>query len=190
MSGATRTTTRPTDTKRILLDAAERVVLATGGTSLTLDAVAREAGVSKGGLLYHFPTKDALIGGMIDSAFDCFDAEIEAFMRADTGPEAGRWLRAYVRANFATDPHDRDLTAALIVAVVNDAEAIKPKLARLAEWQARAEADGLDPALATIIALAADGVWSAEMFGVAPLAEPLRERVRDLLLRFAEGETP
>jgi AcrR family transcriptional regulator len=32
---------------------------------MTLEAVAREADVSKGGLLYHFPSKEALISGMV-----------------------------------------------------------------------------------------------------------------------------
>jgi hypothetical protein len=40
-----------------ILDAAERVVLRDGVTHLTLDAVAAETGISKGGLLYHFPSK-------------------------------------------------------------------------------------------------------------------------------------
>ena len=37
-----------------LLDAAVAVVRRDGAQALTLDAVAAEAGVSKGGLLYHF----------------------------------------------------------------------------------------------------------------------------------------
>ena len=36
-----------------------------GVAKLTLEAVAKEAGVSKGGLLYHFSNKEALIEGMI-----------------------------------------------------------------------------------------------------------------------------
>ena len=43
-----------TDTRRRLLDAATAVVRRDGARALTLDAVAAEAGVSKGGLLYHF----------------------------------------------------------------------------------------------------------------------------------------
>ncbi|MGR3618427.1 MAG: TetR/AcrR family transcriptional regulator [Roseovarius sp.] len=47
-----------------LLDATEAVVLEMGATRLTFDAVAERAGVSKGGLLYSFPTKEALMEGM------------------------------------------------------------------------------------------------------------------------------
>ena len=47
--------------REAMLDAAQAVVLKQGAASLTLDAVAREAQVSKGGVMYHFPTKQALL---------------------------------------------------------------------------------------------------------------------------------
>ena len=59
-----------------LLDAAERVVVESGATHLTLDAVAKSAGVSKGGLLYHFPSKEALLEGMLARHFEDIDAEV------------------------------------------------------------------------------------------------------------------
>jgi AcrR family transcriptional regulator len=48
-----------------LLDAAEAVVMRQGIANLTLDAVAAEAGMSKGGLLHHFPTKDRLVEALV-----------------------------------------------------------------------------------------------------------------------------
>ena len=48
---------RKTDCRQAILEAAERVVTEAGAAHLTLDAVAGKAGVSKGGLLYHFPSK-------------------------------------------------------------------------------------------------------------------------------------
>ena len=47
-----------------ILDAAEELVCSRGIVGFTLDGVAQEAGVSKGGLLYHFRSKDSLISGM------------------------------------------------------------------------------------------------------------------------------
>ena len=47
-------------TRERLLTAAVSALQRQGVGALTLDAVAREAGVSKGGLLHHFPSKDAL----------------------------------------------------------------------------------------------------------------------------------
>ena len=50
-----------------IIDAAEVVVAEVGAAHMTLDAVAGKAGISKGGLLYHFPTKEALLEAMIKS---------------------------------------------------------------------------------------------------------------------------
>ena len=44
-----------------VLDAAERVVGRDGAANLTVDAVAREAGVSKASVLYDYKSKQALI---------------------------------------------------------------------------------------------------------------------------------
>ncbi|MEO2167455.1 MAG: TetR/AcrR family transcriptional regulator, partial [bacterium] len=51
------------DTRAKILDAAEDLILEAGATGLILDEVARRAGVSKGGLLYHFPSKADLVSG-------------------------------------------------------------------------------------------------------------------------------
>ena len=73
-----------------LLDAALAVIRRDGAQALTLDAVAAEAGVSKGGVLYHFATKRALIDGLVDRWLDDFEARL-----GRPGPR-GR-LRARVR---------------------------------------------------------------------------------------------
>ena len=67
----------PSDaTRDALLDAAKRVMQRVGAGHLTLDAVAKEAGVSKGGLLYHYPSKGDLLRGMLT-------ARVATMMRHD-----------------------------------------------------------------------------------------------------------
>lgn len=53
-----------------ILDAAAQIIREVGASRLTLDAVAQRAGISKGGLLYNFPSKDALLQGMIQRIVD------------------------------------------------------------------------------------------------------------------------
>ena len=45
----------------IILEAAAAVLLKGGVRGLTIDAVAVEAGLSKGGVLHHYASKDALV---------------------------------------------------------------------------------------------------------------------------------
>jgi AcrR family transcriptional regulator len=59
-------------TREAILRAAGRVVVEEGVSGMTLEAVACEAGVSKGGLLYRFPSKEALIASMIGRLIEVF----------------------------------------------------------------------------------------------------------------------
>lgn len=78
-----------------LLIQALRIIQASGLQGLTLDAVAREAGVSKGGLLHHFPSKQALIDAMVEQVFTLIDIGIEDALAKDTVAK-GRFTRAYL----------------------------------------------------------------------------------------------
>ena len=176
------------DTRSAILDAAYRVVARDGADALTLDAVAREAGVSKGGLLYHYRGKDALIAGLIARYVEEFEAAIEAHLDpADDAP--GRWLRAYVNASFAADPVGLDETAGLLAAAAVNPGLLDPIRARDAAWQARAEADGIDPTRATIVRLAVDGLDLAGLFGLATPTGEARERLRGALLALTREPT-
>jgi AcrR family transcriptional regulator len=75
-----------------LLDAAEAVVARQGIANLTLDAVAAAAGLSKGGLLHHFPTKDRLIEALVTRSAESWrGCYMEAYARTPAGP--GRMAR-------------------------------------------------------------------------------------------------
>ncbi len=72
-------------------------MLRDGVAHLTLDAAAAEAGLSKGGVLYHFPSRDSLVAGMVDKIIDEFDRDIES--RLDPSGRPGSFTRAYIRAD-------------------------------------------------------------------------------------------
>jgi AcrR family transcriptional regulator len=169
--------------QQTILQAANRVVLADGATNLTLDAVAREAGVSKGGLLYHFPGKEALVVGMVQQFIADFELALQREMDQDDSPEEkGRWLRAYVRTTFAPADTTLAVSAALLTAFATNPDLLAQVHQSFAQWQQRSETDGLDPARATLIRLATDGLWFADLLGFAPPGEPLRSQLRDALL--------
>ncbi|QDZ12391.1 TetR/AcrR family transcriptional regulator [Devosia ginsengisoli] len=105
---------RQTIDRGALLDAAERVALREGAGQLTMDAVAAEAGVSKGGVLYAFPSKDALIDAMFTRVFAAFDAIADAVV-AKQGDTAEARIRGHVLASRDADTLMTERTIALIV---------------------------------------------------------------------------
>lgn len=155
-----------------LLLAAQTLILREGILSLTLDAVAREAGVSKGGLLHYFPSKNALLEGMTSALLEAFEAEIKRRMAADPVVK-GRFCRAYVAASLHQETQEE---AALTTALLAAATTVEPQLLmlvrdRYASWKARALADGLGTDTAALVFFAADGFWFARMLGLGQSAE-------------------
>lgn len=177
------------DTKTRILTAAEQVVLERGVPALTLDAVAEAAGLSKGGLIYHFESKEALIRAMIARIGTCMQERMDRLTAGDARP--GALTRAYLGAAFppAGTPDDQDAMreAALIAALGYDPALLAPYAAQYAGWVDRQKADGIDPVLAAIVRLAADGLWLNEVFGIRAVAAEDRAAV---LRRLAEMTRP
>src|SRR5918999_416079 len=170
-------------TREAILRAADRIVVEGGVPEMTLEAVAREAGVSKGGLLYHFPSKEALISGMIGRLIEGFRDALGRELAREKGSASGRWLRAYARASFAEDRWHLEVSGGLLAAVAEDSALLDPVRRGFEEAQRWAERDGIDPAVATLVRVAADGMYFAELFGFAPPEGGLRARALEALLR-------
>ena len=90
-----------------MLDAFEALLVEDGERAATMDAAARRAGVSKGGLLYHFGSKEALEAGLVERLGRLVDVDIEAITTAEEGAVA-YFLRSSVMEN---DPLDRAIIA-------------------------------------------------------------------------------
>jgi AcrR family transcriptional regulator len=176
---------RARDTRDRILFGAEEVVLRDGVAHLTLEAAANEAGVSKGGILYHFPTRAALVAAMVERLSSQFTEDLERHGAGSGLP--GAFTRAYLEATFgpsgdAVASRERRLGAAVIAGVAADTELLEPLREQFATWQHALVTDGLPPAGASLVRLAADGLWFTELLGLAPLDEDLRSSVREELL--------
>ncbi|SEH76445.1 transcriptional regulator, TetR family [Rhizobium tibeticum] len=156
---------QPLIVRQQLLDVAARLTMEQGMAAVTLDAVSGASGVSKGGLLHHFPTKNALLDALFESLLDRFDADINERMREDPVPH-GRFSRAYLRAvaDLRDSPDEAAHWAQVAVALLAE-----PRLRhRWRAWvQERTEEYvGTDSSVdAQIVRFAADGLWLADMLG-------------------------
>lgn len=177
----------PKQTRALILAAANEIVARDGIDKLTLEAAAQAAGVSKGGLLYHFPSKEALVQGMIADYIDTFEAAIAAFLTSDEGEPARAYLRAYVRASFAADADGIEQTAGLMAAVAVNPGLLDPLRQHYADWQARLDMALPDRALATVIRLALDGLWISDLMGIAPITGERRQEALTRILALVEA---
>jgi AcrR family transcriptional regulator len=170
-------------TREALLDAANRVLTIKGAEGFTLDAVAREAAVSKGGLLYHFPSKNSLIEGMIARSA----SRIDAALNEELEKAGGDYLTAYIRASFRTAAEPEQVSRAFFAAIANDPKLMAPIRRRFERLQRDISAAAPSEETGTLIRLALDGLWYSEMYSFAPPSPALRERLMEALLAFARG---
>jgi AcrR family transcriptional regulator len=169
-----------------ILDAADQLVTAEGARHLTLDAVALAAGVSKGGLLYHFPSKDALLAGMIERHIDQLDARCSAersrLPDACVSTELKSWILAVLQPHRVRD----EAGAALLAAAANNPALLEGVRRRYAAHVTGLEALGGSFARAAVILLAVDGLMFGEAWRVTPFTSAQRERIVAELLRLTD----
>ena len=181
-----RTTGRTAaETKQQVLRAAAEVVAERGG-SAGLEEIASRAQVTKGGLLYHFGSKEALMHAVAQRLLDEFEDDVAAALTHegdDDGAAPGRLTRAYVRATLAAaaDAERTRRATTLLVHLQTDPAVAAMMQADAERWRERLLADGLDPVVATLAIAAADGICMAPLYGDAPLVDD-RDRVLQAVL--------
>ncbi|AIQ59348.1 TetR/AcrR family transcriptional regulator [Paenibacillus borealis] len=167
--------------RNLILAAASNVVKHQGIEKLTLEAVAAEAGVSKGGLLHHFPNKDALIQSMVSGITNDFITEVQNRSARDTRDQ-GKWSRAYLQSTVEADKEAQGMSVALNAALFTHGDLLEDLREQYSVWQQNIENDGLDPVISTIVRLAVDGLWLSEVFGIGDLSSEMRDKVINKLL--------
>jgi AcrR family transcriptional regulator len=170
-----------------LLDAAERVVAESGATHLTLDAVAKSAGVSKGGLLYHFPSKEALLEGMLSRHFHDVDAEV-AKRIAGRGKKTSRadLLRERVSVLLEFHPERPAVGAAMVAASADNPEHMsvcRAEYRKLLNEFAKLPG-GFERA--ALVLLGVQGLLLAELLHLSPYTPEERARLVKALQRAAD----
>ena len=171
--------------RHALIRTAGAIVVERSPEALTLDAVAQRAGVSKGGLLYHFPTKAALQEGVVDAYLEAFEAAVDADAAAHPAA-TGRWLRAYVRVGLSDADPRPGLEAAYLLAAGHPT-LLERLRACSRRWSERATEDGIDPTTAAVVMHATDGFWFADALGLHGADRGARQRVEARLMALIDA---
>lgn len=169
-------------TREKIIDASMAIVREQGVAKLTLDEAAKWAGVSKGGVLYHFKTKDDLIRGMVERLIHQCDALHQSYY--DQEPDGPyRWARAVVRTGFDPNgPASDKLGGALLASVAVNPDLVAPLQAKYEEWIARIHSDSPNPQLAGLICMAMDGYNFERILGLNLCDDDGREGMKNFML--------
>ncbi len=148
---------RPPLARERVLDAFEHLLAGDGARAATLEATARSAGVSKGGLLYHFASKEALEAGLVARLGAQVDEDVAAIGSAPEGP-----IDYFLRTSVAgTEPMERTMVAVSRLAQGGSTPAAEALRDTLRRWR-----DALRPHLADetaldLVLLVSEGLYHA-----------------------------
>jgi AcrR family transcriptional regulator len=170
-----------------ILEAAERMVAEVGAARLTLEVVAQSAGVSKGGLLYHFPSKESLLSALAQRYVDNMEHCIEA-AKSDLGSGvAARDLKACIMGILGSDPRSKAMGAALLATAANDLTLLEVIRECIAKCTNELASDpGLNFARAAVVSLAIDGLMMRESLRISAFTEAQRAQIVNELIQIAE----
>lgn len=171
--------------REALLDAAEDLIIELGAASVSLDKVAARAGMSKGGLLYHFPSKRLLVQALIQRFVDSFE-EARVAEQGTNPRDAVLVIRSHLRWWSDLEPRKRRLHTALLAAVAHDPKLIAPFASEHCAELRTYEAAGIPPGRVAVIMMALHGLWFLELLGITPLEEEHRQAFMQELFQLAE----
>lgn len=177
-----------TTTREKILDALETLLLDKGMSQVTLENVAAKAGVSKGGLLYHFKSKDALLAGLLRRVGERADDQVKTAQQQ--GRSVAEWYLQAPHPDDNADAVELALYRSMLAAMrtidgsqdTGHAETDRAFTEILASWRAPLDREIPDPVQAEIVQLVGDGVYLRALIGLPPIDPELYKQVVARLL--------
>lgn len=138
------------------------------GVVPSLNTVADAAGVSKGGLMHHFPTRSALVDGLAGQALEQIDEAMRA--AAETGSAASAWLRLSVPTGDELELF-RSMAVAHRALEAPGAHTAAAAAEAALRWERLIADEVGDPVNARIIRLVGDGLALNAFAGIGAASE-------------------
>lgn len=169
-----------------VLAAARRIVVERGAGALTFEELAAESGVTRGGINYHFATKEALLQGLIEEDMRQWHEATRQLAPSDVDEKTGD-LVAFIR--LATRPGDdhRRFVGGMLAAVMLEPSLLSPCREYFRSMYPAGDDWEEDDVRRTLLRLAADGLFWTEVLGLYEFPQATRERLIDLMESLATG---
>ncbi|MEO9340602.1 TetR/AcrR family transcriptional regulator [Mesorhizobium sp. SB112] len=173
-------------TREKILAAASCLAREMGPSKLSLDAVAARAGVSKGGLLYNFPSKAALLQSLVEDHLKCFDRSLTSKV-AERPDEPGNIASAYIELFVQEHEDCSPPPSGVLAAMAENPDFILPVRGFKRSLLDRMKASSSDDVAMLTIFLVLEGIRSMRLFDMDVLSEPERTAVIESLIRMASS---
>jgi AcrR family transcriptional regulator len=177
---------RKRDSKELILQAAEEIVAKRGPAYLTLETAANEAKVSKGGLFYHFRSKEALLEAMVRRSMEMLESEHLKFAESLTGERNGK-MKASIIGTLRHLEGQRPVLTAVVAAIASDPKLVEPMRESIRkEFQDLSKELTLRTEDIAILFLASQGLLLMELLNLSFLTPSQIRKVTQRMLQLVE----
>jgi AcrR family transcriptional regulator len=153
---------KPTITRERLLEIAEVVVRNDGAAALTIDALAKAAGISKGGVQYSFSSKDDLIRALVERWTHQFDERLGAI--DDLSPSD--LVRKYIEVMRTSQAAMNAKMAGLMIAYIQNPQHLEETRDWYRSMFERLGGDTTEAQAARVALLAIEGLFFLRIAGI------------------------
>jgi AcrR family transcriptional regulator len=170
-------TVRTKRTRNAAIQAALAIIARDGAGRLTIDAIARESGISKGGILHQFRTKEAVLKALLEYQIDSTDGFFEDYLATIPSDHAERVLEAQIATYHMAADHPKSATFAIAGALAEAPDLLSLVREKDVQRVESMKAEAADPNITLVRWAAARGLALAAILGLCPLSEEERERL-------------
>lgn len=161
-----------------ILDAAERVVARLGATGLSIDAVAKEAGVSKAMVVYDHKSKSALLEALVDRRVRADMVYIDKCVAEAADTPHPELFGRIASAEKKLDEIDNAVAVSVSASLSND-DGVQRIMRDWTELDLKAMASGQRPKAALMAYLTLMGFYTTELFGFHSWPDADRKEILD-----------
>lgn len=177
-------TSKKRQSRQLILDTAIHLATEKGVRHVTLDAVAQASGLSKGGVLYHFPSKMALINGLLQDMLDRGMSYKNQIQKEQ--PELSHLENSlHVRSRMKREISDQTFMA-ILAAAAEQPDLLETVRPHMQEHINNLTSNSNDPTLALIVWLASEGLRFQQLLSLTQMEPAQTEAVEERLLQMAE----
>ncbi|WP_075256603.1 TetR/AcrR family transcriptional regulator [Herbaspirillum camelliae] len=173
---------RSEKSRQLIIQAALTVIARDGANKLTIDAIAKEAGISKGGVLHHFRTKQAVLIALLDNQRTHFSQFARDFLEGEGKMSSEPALAMQISVLREASKQPQSVALAILGAVSEQPSLVDGLKSSEAVQVAAIRNEADDPDLALLRWSAARGLLWTSLFNMCPLSSEERERCFEMLL--------
>ncbi|KVP92610.1 TetR family transcriptional regulator [Burkholderia ubonensis] len=182
--------TRSEISRKKAIDAALGILARDGVGGLTFDSLSRESGISKGGLLHQFRTKQGVLKALLEFQQQRFEEIAHAYLASEGASKAEPTLSSQIAIYREAINQPNSVARAVLAAIIESPDLLEDRKAATADKLKTLEKESDDIELSLLRYFAASGIAFNVLLGLTPLSGAMQGRLFARLLDDESWKSP